>query len=126
MNGTGFTINSWQELAILVGIASAIAGTAGAMIKAKIDSKSAEAAASDRIIRLIEQEADKRVAVVRTEFELKIAQMQLEHRDEIHAMRSNFEKQIREIKRQYIDCPVLDCPHRPKPATRGPKTTPTA
>lgn len=125
MSSAGFSITSWQELAILVGIVSALAGVTGSLVRSRIDRKGAEAAASDRIIRLVEVEADKRVAVVRTEFELKIAQMQLQHRDEIHAMRSTFEKQIREIKKQYVECPVAECPHRPPiRTTRGPRTTP--
>jgi hypothetical protein len=126
MTSGTFTITSWQELAVLVGIVSALAGVTGGIIRSRIDRKSAEASASDRIIRLIQQESDKRVQIVRTEFELKIAQMELGHRSQIEQMKSGFDKQIREIKRQYVDCPITECPHRKViRTTRGPRTNPT-
>lgn len=96
-----WTITSWQELAVLIGIVSAIAGVSGGVIRSKLDRKSADAAQSDRIIRLVEVEADKRVEVVRTEFMLQIAQMQLEHQKQIADMRNDFEKQIKSLKKEH-------------------------
>lgn len=92
---------SWQDVALLVGIVATMAGVGGAMLRSRLDSKAAEAAASDRIIRLVEVEADKRVQVVRTEFELKIAQMELTHRDQLTAMRVDFEGQLAGLKAEH-------------------------
>ena len=113
MTATSFTVSSWQELAVIVGIFSAMAGVAGGVIRSRIDKKSAEAAASDRIIRLIEQEAEKRVEVVRTEFELKIVQMELAHKQQLDDMRVSFERELNELRdaRQLV-CNVATCEGR--------------
>lgn len=109
---TGFSLTSWTDVAILVGIASTLAAIAGGMIKSRLDRESSEAAASDRIIRLIEQEAEKRVQVVRTEFQLKIAQMELAHKQEFDEMKAAFEREIQELRNRGLDCSVPDCPNR--------------
>lgn len=98
---TDWTISSWQELAILVTIVAAVAGVGGGMIRSKLDKRSADDAASDRIIRLIETEADKKVEVVRTEFALIIANMELKHRDELTAMRMDFEGQLKSLRSEH-------------------------
>lgn len=98
---TDWTISTWQELAVLITIVATVAGIGGGVIRSRIDSKSAEQASSDRLIRLIETEADKRVEVVRTEFQLTIANMELKHRDELTAMRSEFERQLATLKVQH-------------------------
>lgn len=128
---TTFTLTSWTDVAIIVGIASTLAGLAGAMVKAKIDSKGAEAAASDRIIRLIEQEAEKRVQVVRTEFQLKIAEMELAHRSQLVEMKAEFEREIKGLRDRGMDCSVANCPNRNTGpivirATRSKQTSPDA
>lgn len=113
MTGSTFTISSWQELAVIVGIVSAVAGVIGGVIRSRLDKKSAEAAASDRLIRLIETEADKRVAVVRTEFELKMANLQLAHRQELEALRATFERELQELRdSQKLVCTVAGCAGR--------------
>lgn len=98
---SGFTLGSWQELAIIVGIVATISGVLGGMIKSKIDARASDAAASDRLIQLIEREADKRVEIVRTEFKLQIAEMQLEHRDQITKLKTDFNKQLGTLKREH-------------------------
>jgi hypothetical protein len=107
-----FAITSWEELALLISIVAAIAGVGGGMIKSGIDRKTAEASASDRIIRLIEQESEKRVEVVRTEFKLKIAEMQLEHRSELETVKADFEREIRELRNRGSECSAANCPNR--------------
>ena len=99
MNGT-WSLTSWQDIAILTGIVAALAGVGGAALKARLDKRQADAAASDRIIRLVEVEAEKRVEVVRTEFALKIAEMELAHRDQIASMRQAFETQLAALKKE--------------------------
>ena len=98
--GTNLTINSWTDIALAAGVLATASGIFGSMIRSKLDARKADADASDRIIRLVEVEADKRVEIVRTEFKLQIAEMQLEHKSEIDAMRSEFEKQIATLKRE--------------------------
>lgn len=121
MTTEGFTITSWQELAILISIVAAIAGVLGGVVKSQIDRRASDAAAQDRIIRLIEVEAEKRVEVVRTEFKLQIAEMQLAHRTEIDAMKSDFEKQLHSLKREHS---TYRCELAPICAWRNSKTPP--
>lgn len=116
-----WAISSWQELAILVTIVAALAGVSGGVIKSRLDSKGAEQASSDRLIRLIETEADKRVEVVRTEFALTIANMELKHRDELTAMRTDFEKQLRSLKKEHD---TYRCELAPICSWRNQKTPP--
>jgi hypothetical protein len=96
-----FSISSWTDVALLVGICSALAGILGGVIRSKLDRKTAEEASSDRLIRLIEAEAEKRVEIVRTEFKLQIAEISLAHRTELDAMRSEFEKEFRSLKKEH-------------------------
>lgn len=118
--GTGFTISSWQDIALVLGLMTALAGVLGSLAtsaytrrKSSIESQAAEVAASDRIIRLIEQEAEKRVEVVRTEFQLKIAEMQLAHKNEIEDMRNQFERELDELRSaQALVCTVDGCAGR--------------
>jgi hypothetical protein len=93
-----FTIASWNELAILIGIISVISGILGGLIRYRLDKGKADVAASDRLIVLIEKEADKKVSIVRTEFQLKLADLELKHRDEIAQMRNDFEAQIKKLR----------------------------
>lgn len=119
----GFSITSWQELALTIGIVSAIAGVLGGLIKSRLDQKGADAAASDRLIRLIETEADKRVEVVRTEFKLQIAEMQLEHSKELAAVRAEFEKQVKALRKEHD---AYRCEHAPVCSWRFKRTPPPA
>lgn len=96
-----WNISSWQELAIIVSIVAALAGVTGGVIKSRLDSKTVEQATSDRVIRLVEVEAEKRVEYVRTEFKLQIAEMQLEHRTQLEAMRTDFEKQLKTLRKEH-------------------------
>lgn len=98
---TDWAISSWQELAILITIVAAIAGVGGGMIRSRLDKRSSDAAASDRLIRLVEEEATKKVEVVRTEFALIIANMELKHRDELTAMRTDFEGQLKALRSEH-------------------------
>ena len=108
-----WSINSWQEAAVLISMTAAFVGALVALIRGRIDHETAEAAASDRIIRLIETEADKRVQVVRTEFELKIAEMQLAHKQEIEDLKELFERELQEIRdSQHLACDVPGCTGR--------------
>lgn len=121
MTSTGFAISSWQELAILISIVAALAGVLGGTIKTQLDRRASDAAAQDRIIRLVEVEAEKRVEVVRTEFKLQIAELQLAHRSEIDAMRTNFDKQLHALKREHS---ANRCELAPICAWRNSKTPP--
>lgn len=103
-----FTIDSWGEVAIFVGLITATAGAIGAAITARytrskqvLESQSADDAATDRLIRLIEQEAEKRVAIVRAEFELQIAEMKREHAREIAALTAKFESELDQVRRAH-------------------------
>ena len=108
-----WVITGWQEVAIIAGIAATATGIMTSIIRGRIDSSHAEAAASDRIIRLIESEADKRVQIVRTEFELKIAQMELDHKRELDDLRAQFERELQEIRdSQHLVCDVPGCTGR--------------
>ena len=96
-----WTIQSWQEFSVVVSIIAVAAGLLGGLIKSRIDQRASDAQASDRLIALIEREADKRVEIVRTEFKLQIAEMQLQHRDEIAKLKSDFSKQLGALKREH-------------------------
>jgi uncharacterized membrane-anchored protein YhcB (DUF1043 family) len=98
---TSFTISGWTDLAVLIGMFSLIAGIIGGAIRSRLDRRSAEEASSDRLIRLVEAEAEKRVEIVRTEFKLQIAELTLAHRTEIDAMRSDFEKEFKSLKSEH-------------------------
>lgn len=120
---TSFTVSSWQDLAIIVGIASAVAGVIGAMLRSALDKRKVETAASDRLIRLAEVEAEKRVEVVRTEFKLKLAELQLEHRTEIDAMRAEFDKQLKSLRKEHD---TYRCELAPVCSWRNKKVAPPA
>lgn len=116
-----WTISSWQELAVLVAIVSAVAGVLGGVIKSRIDAKTASEAASDRLIRLIETEAEKKVEIVRTEFKLQIAELQLQHQSEIAAMRTDFEAQLKKLSKEHD---TYRCELAPICGWRNKKTAP--
>lgn len=95
------TVDTWNEISViaalftaLMGAASIVAGITYNRLKSRIDAQSADDAASDRIIKLVEQEAEKRVQIVRIEFELKIAQMQAEHAQQIADLRKDYEHRL--------------------------------
>lgn len=123
MSTQGWTIASWQELAVIVSIVGALFALLGGMTKTWIDKRGADASAQDRIIRLVEVEAEKRVEVVRTEFKLQIAEMQLEHRNQIDAMRADFDKQLHALKREHNS---TKCELAPICSWRNSKTPPPA
>lgn len=105
-----WSINSWQEAAVVISMTAAFVGALVALIKGRIEHETAQAAASDRIIKLVETEAEKRVQVVRTEFELKIAEMQLAHRQEIEELKAQFERELQEIRESHhLVCEVPGC-----------------
>jgi hypothetical protein len=112
-----FTIGSWQDVALVATIAATLTGVVASLgtnlynkHRAQIETQAADQAASDRLIRLIETEADKRVEIVRTEFKLQIAEMQLEHQRELTAMRTDFEKQVKALKKEHD---AYRCEHAP-------------
>lgn len=83
--------------------------------KADLDKEAADDAASDRLIGLIGQEADKRVAIVRAEFELAIANLKLEHAKELNTVRADFEREIATVRQsaETYHCDVAPtCLHR--------------
>lgn len=123
MNNASFTISSWADLAIIIGICSTLAAILGGVVKSRIDKKAADAQASDRIIRLVEVEADKRVEVVRTEFKLQIAEMQIDHQRQLTAMRDDFEKQVKTLRKEHD---TYRCEHALTCAWRNKKTPPPA
>lgn len=118
---TTFTVASWQDVAIIVGIAATLSGIIGAMLRSWLDRKNAETAASDRLIRLAEVEAEKRVEIVRTEFKLQIAEMALQHRTEIDSMRADFEKELKSLKKEHD---TYRCELAPICSWRNKKTPP--
>lgn len=119
VSSADFTLQSWQDVAIFVGIVTAFStliGGLGATVfnrrKSLIDKKASDDAASDRIIVLVEKEAEKRVEVVRTEFALKIAEMELKHHSELTKVRTDFEAQLallREEKDKFHCQHALTC-----------------
>lgn len=94
-------ISTWTDLAIVFGLFGTFSGIIGSLIRSKIEKRTSDAAASDRLIVLIEREADKRVGLVRTEFQLKLADLELAHRDEIALIRKDFENQIKKLKTEH-------------------------
>lgn len=100
-----FTIDNWNEVALIVGVMTGVTGAFFGIIwnllKHKVESRAADDAAQDRLIKLVETEAEKRIAVVRVDFELKIAHMQAEHSQQIARMQSEHDKQIRDLHREY-------------------------
>ena len=102
------TINTWQDVAVLIAAVSAFFTIVGGIFataynrrKSRIDQAKADSDASDRLIRLIEQEAEKKVEIVRTEFKLQIAEMQLEHAKQLTAMRQDFERQLKALRGEH-------------------------
>lgn len=117
-----WTIAGWQEIAVIAGVAATLSAALGALIKGKVDHANAEAAASDRLIRLIETEADKRVDVVRAEFELKIREMELAHKQELDDLRCDFEREIDAIRSSvHLACEVEGCSGRVVTSKRHPR-----
>lgn len=100
-----FTVDNWDEVALIVGVLSAIMGVCFGFVwnalKHRLESRAADDAAHDRLIKLVETEAEKRIAVVRVDFELKIANMQAEHSQQIARMQAEHDKQIRDLHREY-------------------------
>jgi len=100
-----FQLNGWGDVAILCGIfatlSSVLGGGLGIKIngrKSKIDQQAADDQASDRLIKLIETEANKKVEIVRTEFRLEIAELKLAHSSELSSLRQDFEKQLKKLR----------------------------
>lgn len=103
--GPSFHLSGWGDVAILCGILATLSSVLGGLLgikfnsrKSKIDQQAAEDQASDRLIRLIETEADKKVEIVRTEFRLEIAELKLAHSSELSSMRQDFEKQLKRLR----------------------------
>ena len=101
----GLNIDSWQDVLTLASVFGAVCAALGVIgtqfynrLHAAQESQAADDAASERLIALIEREADKRVEIVRTEFKLKLAELKLEHQAELTAVRSDFDKQVRELR----------------------------
>lgn len=125
MVAPSFHISGWGDLAIIAGICTALASLFGGLLATRLNSRAsriaqrqADDSASDRLIRLIETEAEKKVQIVRTEFELKIAQMQLEHSKQLTAMREDFERQLKALSKEHdmYRCDhALECAWRFKP-----------
>lgn len=102
------TINTWQDVAVLIAAVSAFFSIVGGVVatylnrrKSNIEQAKADDDASDRLIRLIEKEADKRVEIVRTEFKLQIAEMQLEHAKQLTTVRQDFERQLKTLRLEH-------------------------
>lgn len=123
MPSQGWSITSWQEVAVLVSIVGAVFALLGGLVKSYIDKRNSDASTQDRIIRLVEVEADKRVEIVRTEFKLQIAEMQLRHQKELTSMRNEFDRQLKAMKTEHD---TFRCDHAPACAWRHLKTVPPA
>jgi F0F1-type ATP synthase membrane subunit b/b' len=128
MTTSGWTISSWQDVAILVGVLGTLFALLGGVVttaytnrKSKIEKQSADDAASDRLLRLVEQESEKKIEIVRTEFRLIIADMELKHRDELTAMRLDFEAQLKTLRK---DNDTYRCELAPVCSWRNKKTPP--
>lgn len=127
---SGFDVTSWSDIVLVVGGIAALSTALGAGVsavytkhKAKLERAVADDNASDRIIRLIEVEAEKKVEIVRTEFKLEIAQIKLQHAEEIKAMREEFESQLKSLRAEHD---TFRCEHAPKCSWRFAKTPPPA
>lgn len=117
----GLAIDSWQDVATLLTIVATsftVLGIVGTLIynrfKNKREDQAADDEASDRLIALITQEADKRVAIVRAEFELAIAELKLEHAKELNSVRADFQRQIAAVQENAdaYRCDVVPCASR--------------
>jgi len=77
----------------------------------KQQQQAADDVASDRLIKLIEREADKRVDIVRAEFALEIANLKLEHASELATLRAEIATVRRDA--EVFRCDVAQgCAHR--------------
>lgn len=105
VTAAGLTINSWADLTAALAIVGAVCTALGVLVsagytrrKGSIEQRSADDVAQDRLIKLIEQEAEKRVQIVRLEFEAEIAKMRLAHARELAKVRVDFEAQLAELR----------------------------
>lgn len=101
----GLTINSWADVTAALAIVGALCTALGVLVsaaytrrKGSIEQRSADDVAQDRLIKLIEREAEKRVQIVRLEFEAEIAKMRLAHAQELAKVRVDFEQQLAELR----------------------------
>jgi hypothetical protein len=108
-------LDSWQDIAALVGILGVLftcLGILGTQFYTrrrdsrekrviKREQQAADDIASDRLIKLAEAVAEKKVAFVRAEFQLIIANLKLDHANELTAMRADFDQQLATIRRDH-------------------------
>ncbi|NTW29452.1 MAG: hypothetical protein HGA39_08850 [Coriobacteriia bacterium] len=111
-------------IGILVGIggfATAIGSLVWAGRKAAVEKQAADDAASERLIRLVEREAEKKVSVVRLELEVQLKQqevnhlkelekMRAEHRRERDSMRESLERQISDLRGELEEYRCFNAP----------------
>lgn len=91
-------VKALTDLGLLLAALATAAGVWWGVARNRRDHIEADDAAQERLLKLIEEEADKRVQIVRTEFELAIAMMRLDHANELTKMRADFERQIATVK----------------------------
>lgn len=104
------------DLAVALGVVVALFGLWWGLLRNRRDGKTADDAAQDRLLKLIEEEAEKRVKLVRTDLELKIAEQELEHQREMRSMRREFEDRLsamrRDLETYRCDNAAAGCPNR--------------
>lgn len=107
ISAAGLTINSWADVTAALAVVGALCTALGVFVsaaytrrKGSIEQRSADDVAQDRLIKLIEQEAEKRVQIVRLEFEAEIAKMRIAHARELAKVREDFEAQLAEVRRE--------------------------
>jgi hypothetical protein len=128
------SLNAWYVLAAVIAAVFTALGVMGTQWYNHRTAKDAEDVAdrhrareddalSDRINRLVQEEADKRIAVIKTDFELKIIRAEVRHQDQLTSMRLEFETKLKEQARkigalasslEIRGCDVVDCPNRVK------------
>lgn len=105
LSTVGLTINSWADVTAALAVVGGVCAALGVLVSAAytrrkggIEQRSADDNAQDRLIKLIEQEAEKRVQIVRLEFEAEIAKMRIAHARELAKVRVDFERQLAELR----------------------------
>lgn len=85
-------------LIALASVVSAFLGMAGTLFYERRKNRRAQQAQDDenseRLIGLIQREADKRVEIVRADFKVQLLEQSAKHAEELNAMRRDFEEQL--------------------------------
>ena len=129
-------LNLWYVIAALIAAVFGAAGVIGTQWYNRARAKAAVVAdtgrrereddlLSDLLNRLVQEEADKRISVIKMDFELKMTKAEVAHQKELTGMRKEFEGKLQKQAEQIgalarslsiRGCDLVDCPNRVKTA----------